>query len=250
MTLSYQANFFNCVSRLLTYSVCSMALWMVSGCSDTSSGQPTEVIDRPGHIGEWWEYDKTTEERFALQRSHYDQFMGQIIADAPVDNPHAADPHQSLTTPPGSSSSSAKSPLMNWQQPETWQPSDPTAFAFAGFKTSNGVTISASQLAGRAMGLMPNINRWRGQFGLPAFNELPTDTKSINMFGVSVPIVEIYGTFTSRAGGAQPDYGMIGVFVTYGDHSYAIKATGPEAAIRAELATVMTWAESWELPRE
>ena len=59
----------------------------------------------------------------------------------------------------------------NWTVPTSWQEVPAGQFLIAKFNlTGDGgrtATINVSQSAGEGGGLMPNLNRWRGQLGLP-----------------------------------------------------------------------------------
>ncbi|MBP8004412.1 MAG: hypothetical protein KA044_05135, partial [Elusimicrobia bacterium] len=74
---------------------------------------------------------------------------------------------------------------VSWSTPKGWTEKPGSGFRYATFVIPgpDGLTadLSVTQLSGVAGGLLGNINRWRGQIGLPALSEseLPQESRSI-----------------------------------------------------------------------
>lgn len=134
------------------------------------------------------------------------------LASAPV-----ADPHAGMTTASSSSTASAS----NGSLPAGWKEVPATQFLVAKYIIdSNGAqaAVNVSMLSGTGGGLLPNVNRWRGQLGLPAITEgeLTTQTQSLDVAGSKATLVDIAG-----ASGR-----LIGIVVPQGDQTWFYKLMG------------------------
>ncbi len=127
----------------------------------------------------------------------------------------------------GASASSASSDgLPAWQVPAGWKAAGPKPMRLASFDipdaAGNG-DVSISQLNGDGGGLLANINRWRGQVGLPALeaSALASNSKALaTASGDSATWVELAGS----------DKTIFGAIVARGDVSWFFKLTVPSAA--------------------
>jgi hypothetical protein len=116
--------------------------------------------------------------------------------------------------------------LPNWQVPAGWKAAGPKPMRLASFDipdaAGNG-DVSISKLNGDGGGLLANINRWRGQVGLPALeaSALASNSKTLATAGGDP------ATWVELAGGEKTIFGAI---VTRGDASWFFKLTVPSAA--------------------
>ena len=172
--------------------VTSSVVLFLLGCQPDHGGQPLEVVDRPADVGEWWEFDQTTEERFAIQRRHYDQMVSGMGGANPPP------PSSAGATPVG-----VRQPKLPCRSPDLEHARQlarqgTSRFAFAGLTTTGGLSIDLSQLSGDGGGLLQNANRWRRQFGLAPISELPPNLPVVTVLGQQVSVVEVQGTFKGR----------------------------------------------------
>jgi hypothetical protein len=82
---------------------------------------------------------------------------------------------------------------IRWKTPDGWQDLGPTADRFTGFKTTSGIEATITQLGPNAKDVLANVNRWRGQIGLPPVDaeQLPSMTTPITVAGVQSTWVDL-----------------------------------------------------------
>ena len=136
------------------------------------------------------------------------------------------------TAPPSAGGASVASAakgadgLPAWQVPAGWKAAGPKPMRLASFDIpdagGNG-DVSISKLNGDGGGLLANVNRWRGQVGLPALDAaaLASNSKTLaTASGDSAIWVELAGTEKT----------IFGAIVARGDVSWFFKLTVPSAA--------------------
>lgn len=188
---------------------------------------------------------------------------------APAALPAASAPANSNELPPGhppigAESASSTSPAtdqnmantavptasgsgLTWTAPEGWATKAGSSmrkgsYAIKGPEGEADLAITA--FPGDTGGLPANLNRWRGQVGLPA---LPADevTKDLERFesnGLGFIVVDYLGT----AGGAPTR--MLGGITTYGGNSWFFKLTGPDALVAREKAAYLAFLRTVKAP--
>jgi hypothetical protein len=142
------------------------------------------------------------------------------------------------TLPPGhpdiasaaSADASAPAPVShdgqpNWQVPSDWQEVSGGQFLVAKFllKGAGDATaaVNVSRSAGDGGGLAANVNRWRGQLGLPPVDQISTSPVEIAGVNTSL-LVDLNGT-NARTG--QPTR-LMGIIVSQADHTWFYKLMG------------------------
>lgn len=126
---------------------------------------------------------------------------GEIAASEAGAEPGARlpDGHPPVGAPgPGGPASTppASSKLLDYDVPDGWEPGRLNQFRAAAFVVKDGVRqveITVSQAGGD---LLANVNRWRGQVGLPAFTqkELAADSTTLEMDDAEGTYVTMSGT--------------------------------------------------------
>ena len=92
-----------------------------------------------------------------------------------------------------------------------------------------------TSLSGNAGGIEANVNRWRGQVGLPpATPEELAQMPRIEMLGRQATLVEAAGQFQGMNGEAKPGWMLLGALLELDGEMLFAKMTGPEQAVRAE----------------
>jgi len=91
----------------------------------------------------------------------------------PIDNPHAINPHagQMPSLPPPAAPGAGE--MIAWDLPKGWTEARSGGMRVATLKppVTGKVDVSVIMLPGPAGGELGNVNRWRGQVGLPPIDE-------------------------------------------------------------------------------
>ncbi len=128
--------------------------------------------------------------------------------------------------------------------PKGWQSARNKAFSVATFRAGAGekaAEVTVSPLGGGAGGLVMNVNRWRGQVGLPEVGaaEIQRGVKEIEVAGAKVPYVEVVG----------PDKGgqrtaIFGAIAARGPRTWFFKMTGPPDVVEGQRANFEAFVRS------
>lgn len=139
--------------------------------------------------------------------------------------------------PPEMAQMAVASPLsLAWKAPAGWRQMPASGMRRATFVVPGPAELSVISLPGDAGGELANVNRWRGQVGLPAWGE--ADFKK-----AAVQVTAPAGAFTvvDLAGGAQR---MAAAMLTRGGETWFFKLLGPDAAVGAALPAFKSFLES------
>jgi hypothetical protein len=131
-------------------------------------------------------------------------------------------------------------PPIKWHTPENWTAVSPSAMRYASFTASvdNGekIDISVVTFPGDGGSDPDNINRWRGQIGLP-----PLDRNAVS--SQIAPLKTADTTFsTTDIVGAKGR--TIAAWTRHDGLALIYKATGPNAAVEKEKPNVVNFIES------
>ncbi len=124
---------------------------------------------------------------------------------------------------------------LSYQAPEGWQVQAPRTGRDLGFDVG-ACDLSITMLVGNGGGLLPNVNRWRGQFGLPPLraNELD-QLEPFEAMGHSGHWLSMEGAYTGMGSTVQEADGALeGAIVPLGDHTLFVKLVGPKDQVLAE----------------
>jgi hypothetical protein len=130
----------------------------------------------------------------------------------------------------------AGAPQVSYDVPAGWKEVAGGSLRAASFEVADGdqkLNISVTPLAaeGPAGDIVQNVNRWRGQVGLPSLSpeEIATSLRKLEGQGIEWQVVELAGT--SQSGEQQTILGAIGKTKTA---TWFVKATGPDALAKRE----------------
>ena len=129
-----------------------------------------------------------------------------------------------------------------WTVPASWEEKSATSMRLGNFTAGNGqAEITVMTFPGEVGGLLANVNRWRGQSGLPPVDEagLTEVTEQINVSGTPATLVEAVGEKTAS----------YSVFHPVGDATWFYKISGPSAAVTPEKAAFRAFLESVQFPK-
>jgi hypothetical protein len=211
-------------------------------------GDATVVADaRP----EFLEFLKTI--RFTGKPSNRDAVMDAGQPPKRVQagtDPHAglnpdADPHAGIEA--GSRKPAATKPVETvedsavgepkWNVPSTWQAKAPTPMVLKSYTVADdaghSAAVAISVFPGTVGGTVGNINRWRGQLGLPPIesDEVSKQSTTVDVEGGGrATLVDFKGTDAKTGKPAR----LVAAIVPQGDQTWFYKLTGDDAVVGRE----------------
>jgi hypothetical protein len=134
----------------------------------------------------------------------------------------------------------AGAPQVKWNTPNGWTEIPPSSMRFASFSASDGdsgkIDISVVTFAGDGGSDADNVNRWRGQIGLPPANE-----NTLNSQIASLKAADTTFATTDIAGAKAR---TIAAWTRRDGRVWFFKATGPNAAVEKEKPNFVKFIES------
>ncbi|MCB9916395.1 MAG: hypothetical protein H6828_14800 [Planctomycetes bacterium] len=145
----------------------------------------------------------------------------------------------SAPQPGGESLGDALRKHLRWDVPKGWEELEAGGMRLASLRPAGDADADCSLiiLEGQAGGLLGNVNRWRGQLGLPdlAMDEVMA-LPSLEMLGAEGLYCDFTGTYTGMGGQARENWRMLGVILANDDAMLFMKMTGPADLLEAERA--------------
>ena len=192
-----------------------------------------------------WFFKMTGEDSFvASQKDAFLQFLKTIsFVDNTTSTGGAAD---NIAGVPAAESQPANS---IWTVPAGWQSLPPSEFLAAKFSIQSGnakAEVNVAELAGEGGGLLSNVNRWRGQLGLPPVTDA-------DLAGLATTIKTDAGTFQvvdftgvdSKTG--KPTR-LVGAAVPANGQTWFYKLMGDGSVVDAQKDTFVQFIESAKYP--
>lgn len=138
-------------------------------------------------------------------------------------------------------------PSIQYTKPENWLPlpEDASGIRFVGFQITEGdrsVQITITPLSAQSGSLVANVNRWRGQIGLPEVSEmqLQRDLQETAVAGKRCPYVDLIG-----AESAMPNrLRLIAVVARYGEWIWYFKMMGDPELVEQQQSSFKTFLRS------
>jgi len=164
--------------------------------------------------------------------------MGEMPATLQPGHPAIGD----MTTPTTASAPISHDGQPNWRVPAGWQEISGGQFLVAKFTlTGDGgatAAVNVSSSAGDGGGMAANVNRWRGQLGLPPISEI--FTTSLDVAGGTAQVVEMSGT---NAQNGQPSQ-LIAVIVSQPDQTWFYKLMGDAKVVAGQKDAFVQFVQS------
>ena len=213
------------------------------------------------HGGQIWFFKMAGPvEIVSAQKHNFDDFIGSLhpggeghahpaqadAADPHAGHDHAANPH---TDQPATQNTVPVSKLVKWTAPTGWKElpdsKDPRMLAFAigsGDKTAEMVATRFA--AGNAGSFMDNINRWRGQIGLPPVND--PEAAKLEDVVVGKDGQGVVVEFENPQGSPQGGRKMVVLIASAQGDLWFFKLTGPTELVTSERANFDAFTKSLE----
>ena len=148
-----------------------------------------------------------------------------------------AEAEQAKPPPPGPDVASP-----TWAKPAGWAEKPRTAMRLGNFTARDGqAEITLMTFPGDVGGLLANVNRWRGQSGLPPVDAagLASATERVTVAGTPATLVEA----------VSDKNGSISVYHPVGNQTWFYKITGPSTVVTAEKSAFMEFLQSIRFPK-
>ena len=135
--------------------------------------------------------------------------------------------------PDGGAPPVAPSGGLVWTAPVHWQPKAPGSMRKGSYAITGDAGLAAdlaiTAFPGDTGGLFANINRWRGQVGLPPIEEaqLGAATEHLEINGLKIELVRLTGVGTNATG-------LLGAIVPFNGQTWFFKLMGPEPLVARE----------------
>lgn len=144
----------------------------------------------------------------------------------------------------------AAAAAVKWTKPANWQDQPLSEMRQGSFRAPGpdgaSADVSVVSFPGTAGGLESNLNRWRGQVGLP-----PASEEELRQTARPVEAGEVEGILVDYASppqSAKPSRILGAVFQT-GDRSWFVKMTGPPALVETQKETFDQFVQSFKFPQ-
>jgi hypothetical protein len=202
--------------------------------SITIAGQPARMFEMSStnrmlaawqdHGGSRWFFKMVGDDaQVKEQKATFLQFCRDYrFPDANAQVAESAPPQQEPAAVAASAASESQ-----WNAPAEWKPETPGPMQDAKFSAADGkAVITVSVFEGTAGGVLPNINRWRGQIGLPPVDETGLSSLLTNLDSSQqeAKLVDMNG----------PQQRMVAAIVPRGTKTAFFKLLGDTAAVGAE----------------
>jgi hypothetical protein len=208
-----------------------------------AEGAPSQQILSaivPGEQSVWFFMIMGDHDRVRAQEEKFEDFMSSVhfshehggdMAAAPMQNPHA-DPHAGI--PASGSPTAGGAEGMTWTLPAHWtlQPetSQMRVATIAVDHDGQSAEVTVTKFPGDVGGMLPNINRWRRQLGMPAISSV--DEQQIASREVAGSSAEFVDLVTDPNDPASQR--MYVVLVPHDGMTWFLKMVGPSRFLEAQ----------------
>jgi hypothetical protein len=139
-----------------------------------------------------------------------------------------------------------------WAVPTSWKETQPGPMVFRSFSAGDekekgkSAAISISFFSGDVGGTLANVNRWRGQLGLPAVEEsgLSTVTQTLDSAGGNATLVDFTGTDAKTGQPAR----LVAAIVPHGANTWFYKLMGDGSVVEKEKDNFVKFVQTAHYP--
>lgn len=123
---------------------------------------------------------------------------------------------------------------LQWTAPAHWREKPPGSVRKGSYDIPGNdgavADLAITAFPGQTGGLFANVNRWRGQIGLPPIRpeQLDETVEHLETAAFRIDVVDMLGTANG-----QPTR-VLGAIVPHGNETWFFKLTGPDALVTAE----------------
>jgi hypothetical protein len=208
-------------------------LYDMSG-QNSAGGHSTRILAAIQHRdGTTWFIKMTGDAGFVeQQKSTFLTFLKSLDFGSQKQEPQLPPGHPDISGATAPATEETASTQPNWNVPSGWQPVSAGQFLVAKFRINgdNGAVadINVSSSSGDGGGLAANVNRWRGQIGLPPMDEISTMTFEVS--GGEAQLVDLTGKDVETGKPSE----IVGVVVTLQGQTWFYKLIGDTTVVTAQ----------------
>jgi hypothetical protein len=232
------------------------ALYDLAG-TDPQTKQPMRILASILSTGgtAWFFKMSGADTMVEAQKPAFKQFLKSVqfesgqVAEQPPQLPQSASPSmKDLASIPGHGGPTADKPT--WTVPADWQEQPPTSMRLATFLITGGpnakADVSVIKLSGAAGGNLANVNRWRGQIGLPPVDEagLAKLATTQEMSGLKVTLVDMAGRSVESGEQAR----LLAAIVPRSGTTWFYKMVGNDALVAQQKEAFIKFIQSARYP--
>jgi len=224
-----EADLPNAVTRLsangLSFTVADLA----------SPGGPNRTLGAiVPFAGSTWFFKLTGPDRFVeQQKPGFLAFLQTVRSASAAQNPIPEPAAAPMGAMPGMADTPvpiAQGPSLAWKAPESWKSKPASAMRKATYEVDGPegtADLSITAFPNSTGGELANVNRWRGQAGLPAVDDagLEQAVTRTEQNGLRVAVVDAGGRGATR---------ILGAIVPFAGSTWFFKLTGPDALVARE----------------
>ena len=214
-------------------------------------GETIRIVTAMTHRGpmSWFYKLQGSDELVTAQKANFVAFLKSVkieetpATDLPAGHPPLARPG---TMPGAVTEQRPPKPRQGgptWTVPTGWKEIDGGQFLFTKFviagEAGAQATVNVSVSAGDGGGLLPNVNRWRGQLGQGSWSDadLKKNTQEIEVAGGKATYLELSGTDSSTEKPAS----TLGAQVVRNGQTWYYKLMGEPALVAAQKESFVTF---------
>jgi hypothetical protein len=222
----------------------------------TGASASTVVASLPRNGATWFvkmrgDKDVVTEAepvfRDFLKSIHFSAAAAEASHDASLEGA-AANPHGDLTGTAVPAENSSDGP--KWTLPANWTEQQPGPMILKSYVATDDAgktaSVTISSFPGNVGGTLANVNRWRGQMGLPPIepDKLAGITQSLDTAGGKATLVDFTG-MDSKTGQLGR---LIAVIVPQGDSTWFYKLSGDGAMVEGQKESFVKFVQTVHYP--
>lgn len=218
---------------------------LVGGTTETPLRMLGAIVP---HQGATWFFKLTGPDAVvASEKAGFLAFLKTVKVSVPSPGAPVAAPSVSPAGMAGPAVIGASGPGLRWIAPAGWQEKPAAAMRKATFVISgaNGATaeLAVTAFPGDVGGDLANLNRWRGQLGLPPVTEVEFAgaVTRLKVNGLAVTLADLTG------GGGSPQR-LLGAMVPHAGATWFFKLTGPAALVAAEKPAFLSFVQTLSAP--
>lgn len=131
--------------------------------------------------------------------------------------------------------------------PEGWSDAGPRSMRNLNFQVGEETQCWLSVLGGDGGGLLPNLNRWRGQMGMESITEADIENlPRVAFLDGSAYLLSAHGEFVGRDGDAASGRTLIGLALMRPNEAFFLKILGPTEEVERHRDAMLAFAEALE----